>query len=83
MVSRLLLAWGLVAVCVVIHASGVTSAVRWLRRQEPGHALAMALVVHRLAGWIVFHVIEITVWALVYSGAAPCPAFSQRCTSAP
>jgi hypothetical protein len=75
-VLRLLLAWALVAVCVVIHASGVTSAVRWLRRQDaPGHPhwpwLRLFIC---LAGWIVFlHVVEITVWALVYlwSGAMP------------
>ncbi len=69
MVSRLLLAWGLVAVCVVIHASGVTSAVRWLRRQDvPGrpHWPWLRLFIC-LAGWIVFlHVVEITAWALVY-----------------
>ena len=31
MFSKLLVAWGLMALCVVIHATGVTSAVRWLR----------------------------------------------------
>jgi len=31
MLSKLLVAWGLMAFCVVIHATGVTSVVRWLR----------------------------------------------------
>jgi len=31
MFSKLLIAWGLMALCVVIHATGVNFAVRWLR----------------------------------------------------
>jgi hypothetical protein len=70
MVSKLLLGWSLLALCVVIHAAGVTSAVRWLR----GRADAVqdfwggAWLFIRLAGWMVFlHLTEITTWALVYT----------------
>ena len=76
MVSRLLIAWGLMALCVVVHASGVTSAVRWLRRHEaPQDRLGSWLWLFvRLAGWIVLlHVIEITAWALVYAGGGAMP----------
>jgi Ion channel len=57
------------ALCVVIHATGVTSAVRWLRAHATGAQrfwLWIWLFI-RLAGWIVLlHLIEITVWALFY-----------------
>jgi Ion channel len=69
MFSKLLVAWGLMALSVVIHATGVTTALRWLRGQAtaaPGFWSATWLFI-RLSGWIVLlHVIEITVWALFY-----------------
>ena len=69
MLSKLLIAWGLMALSVVIHATGVTSALRWLRypmtaarRFWPDTWLFIGL-----AGWIVLlHLIEITTWALFY-----------------
>ena len=70
MFSKLLIAWGLMALCVVIHAIGVTSAVRWL----PNTASVAPQFWRdtwfsiRLAGWIVLlHLIEITTWALFYA----------------
>jgi hypothetical protein len=69
MFSRLLVAWGLLAWCVIIHATGVTSAMRWLRRRVPAtqQLWPWTWLFIRLAGWIVFlHLIEITVWALFY-----------------
>jgi Ion channel len=69
MFSKLLVAWGLMALCVVVHATGMSSAVRWLRyrttasgRFWPGTWLFI-----RLAGWIILlHLLEITIWALLY-----------------
>jgi hypothetical protein len=68
-VSKLIVAWCLMTLSVAIHAIGVTTALRWLRGQAD---LAQRfwpltwLFVH-LAGWIVlFHLFEITVWALLY-----------------
>ena len=69
MFTKLLIAWGLMALCVVVHATGVTSALRWLRspmtatrRFWQGTWLFIGL-----AGWIVLlHLIEITTWALFY-----------------
>ena len=69
MVSKLLIAWSLMALCVVIHAIGVTAAMRWSWRTE---AAAPALWMWNrlfilLAGWIILlHLFEITVWALYY-----------------
>ena len=69
MLTKLLIAWCLMALCVAIHAAGVTSALRWLRLQTdlaqrfwPWTRLFILV-----AGWIIlFHLIEITVWALFY-----------------
>jgi hypothetical protein len=64
------------AACVVIHATGVTSALRWSMDHAGGPArfwLRMWLFV-RLAAWMItFHLMEITVWALAYwwTGAMP------------
>ena len=76
MLSKLLIAWALMAGCVAIHAAGVSSALRWIR--QPG------IVVDRfwpstrlfvmLAGWIVLlHLFEISAWAFYYAvrGAMP------------
>jgi hypothetical protein len=78
MFSKLLMAWGLVALCVVIHATGVTVAVRWLhqfsRRVTAHHFWLEVWLFIRLAGWIiVLHLIEITAWALVYTWKAAMP----------
>jgi voltage-gated potassium channel Kch len=70
MVSKLLIAWGLMAACVVVHAGGVISAVRWVRgREVPRQALwPWAWILIRVAGWIILlHVIEIITWALIYA----------------
>jgi voltage-gated potassium channel Kch len=70
MVSKLLVAWGLMALCVMIHATGVTSAMRWDVRQTDtrrSYWSATRLFI-LLAGWIILlHLIEITVWAAFYA----------------
>lgn len=76
MLSKLLLAWCLMALCVAIHAGGFTSALRWLRGQPdltPQFWRSTWLFV-RIAGWmIVLHLIEVIAWAAVYcwNGAIP------------
>ena len=70
MLSKLLIAWALMSACVVIHAGGVISAVRWVRRRNiPQQQLwPWAWLFICIAAWIVFlHVIEITAWAVVYA----------------
>ena len=70
MFLKLLVAWGLMALCVVVHATGVTVALRWLRR--PALVLdrfwpAVWLFI-RLVGWLVLlHIGEIAAWAFVYA----------------
>lgn len=76
MLSKLLLAWLLMALCVVVHAATVTWIVRWVRRQTiagRGFWAWTWLFVH-IAGWIIaIHLVEISAWAALYTirGAIP------------
>ena len=76
MVRRLLVACCLMAVCVTIHAGGLTCAIRWLRRSptpELRFWTSTRLFV-LVAIWIVLlHLVEISVWAVAYFsyGAMP------------
>jgi hypothetical protein len=69
MVSKFLFAWVLMALCITIHAGGVTSALRWLPR-EPESTYGFwrwTWLFTCVAGWIVLlHLCEITVWAAFY-----------------
>jgi hypothetical protein len=69
LISKLLLALFLMAACVACHAIGVTSAANWLRRmRHPSQQLwPWTWIFVLLAGWmILFHLVEITVWASFY-----------------
>jgi hypothetical protein len=69
MITRLLVGFAVMAVCVVIHAVGVTAALRWLRyRVTPtlGFLGATGLLVS-VAIWVVLlHLVEISAWAGLY-----------------
>ena len=76
MVGKLLVAWVLMAACVVVHAAGLSVALRHYRRQPVllGRFWPQMRLFTRLAAWIVLlHLIEITVWAAyyVFQGAMP------------
>jgi Ion channel len=67
MLTKLLIAWSLMAVCVAIHAIGVTSALRWLPMMSQRFWLSTWLFI-RLAGWIILlHLIEVGVWGAFYA----------------
>jgi len=69
MVVKILIATALLTLCVVIHAGGITWAVRQVRRREaPGQPLWpwLRLFVCVAAWIVVLHVAEITMWSLVY-----------------
>jgi hypothetical protein len=75
-VSKLLAAWALMSVCVLLHAAGVSTVVRSLRTQLPaGQQLwPWTWLFIRVAGWIVLlHLLEIAAWAVLYAwrGAMP------------
>jgi len=66
------------AVCVVIHATGVTAMLRRARlhASSPPRLVRLVWVFVRLAGWIVFlHLIEIAVWAAYYVWREAMPDF--------
>lgn len=65
MVSTLLIAWGLMALSVVIHAAGVSAAMR--RRLPTTGIWQRTRLFVLLAGWIItLHIVEITGWGLFY-----------------
>jgi hypothetical protein len=68
--SKLGIAWLVMAFCVVVHAAGLTLALRWLRRHRilTPRFRAWTWLFVRLAGWIVLlHLIEIGGWAALYA----------------
>jgi hypothetical protein len=70
MLSKLLLAWALMAFCVVVHATGVTWMTHWFRRQsQPSpQSWLWILVFVRVASWIVvLHLIEVGAFAMLYT----------------
>jgi hypothetical protein len=80
MLSQLSVGWCLLASSVVIHAYGVTSALRWLRPQQIGSAALLPSVwlFVRLAAWmIVLHIAEIVAWAIAYDLIGAMPEFQS------
>jgi hypothetical protein len=74
--TRLLIGWILLAVCVVIHAGGVTWALQRLRRhaETAQRFWPVTWLFILVAGWMVLlHLLEISVWAVFYAvtGAMP------------
>jgi hypothetical protein len=68
MLRQLPVALCLMALTVAIHALGVTTAFRWLRRQAAQTLLVREWWLYiRLAGWmILLHLGEITIWGSFY-----------------
>jgi hypothetical protein len=76
MLAKLLAAFALMSLCVVIHAIGLTSAFRWLDRSTAlGRSFWRwtALLIVVAGGVVVIHIIEIAVWALFYLCSASMP----------
>jgi voltage-gated potassium channel Kch len=66
MLSKILVAWCLMAVCVAIHANGVTQALRWVPGRIAARRRSTWLFV-TIAGWMVLlHVVEVSAWAFIY-----------------
>ena len=71
MFPELTAAFGLLAVCVIVHALGLALALPWLTPRHTGQPLRRALrtiqVLIGVASWLlVLHLIEIAVWAAFY-----------------
>jgi len=71
MVSKLLIAWSLTGLCVIMHAMGMTVLLRWLRHSTARVAARFwfsTWLLVRVAGWIILlHLVEIAIWAFFYT----------------
>ena len=71
MLAKLIVALLLMALCVAIHAVGLTAAVRRLRHEAMSLPVSFGRsvgVLIAIAAWaIVLHLLQIAVWALFYS----------------
>jgi voltage-gated potassium channel Kch len=68
-ISRLLIALGLMGVCVVIHASGMSWAMRQLRSHRPSSLQfwPVTQMFVLVAAWLILlHLAEVAVWAVFY-----------------
>ena len=71
MITKLFIGFLLMALCVVVHAIGITGAIRRMSH-SPAPAdprfWPTAWLLVRIAGWLIFlHLIEISLWALLYA----------------
>jgi hypothetical protein len=69
MLEQILISAPLMALCVVVHAVGVTAAIRWLRQRRRlfgGFRSLCGLFIGVAAGMILCHLIEICLWAFLY-----------------
>ncbi|HZB25272.1 MAG TPA: ion channel, partial [Vicinamibacterales bacterium] len=75
MVIRLIVACGVMALCVTIHAAGLALALRWLRHPPGAHRFLSNLRLFiRVAVWIVIlHLLEILAWAGLYVWSTALP----------
>jgi Ion channel len=75
--SKLLIAWCLMALCVTIHVMGLMSAFRWMKQRASvieGNFWPATWMLILTAGWtLLLHLLQIAVWAFYYawSGAMP------------
>ena len=71
MLTKLFIAWILMALCVVVHAMGMTALLRWVGRWAARATARYWLSTWRLvrtAGLIILlHLVEIAVWAFFYA----------------
>jgi len=79
MLAKLLAAFALMALCVVVHAVGVTAALRWVVRGSGRTSPSFPRWVWqfvRLAAWmVVVHLVEIAVWGWFYAWKQAMPDF--------
>ena len=77
MLSQIFIAWGLLALCVTVHAFGLTEAFRWLRHQPVTATMPFwrtTFILTRVAGWtVLLHLVEIAFWALYYTWTRSMP----------
>ena len=71
MLSKILIAWLLTALCVIVHAIGMTALLRWSANtlaRIGGRFWFSTYMLVRTAGWIIFlNLAEIALWAFFYA----------------
>jgi hypothetical protein len=71
MITKLLIAWCLMAMCVTIHAIGLTVAFGWMKRHTApavGQIWPATWLLIRIAGWVLLlHLVQIASWAFFYA----------------
>jgi voltage-gated potassium channel Kch len=80
MLSKLAIAFALMALCVAIHAIGVIAVFRRMRERESQGARDFwrpTSILIRIASWVVFlHLVQIVVWAIFYAWRGAMPDFT-------
>jgi len=81
MLKHLLVLFLLVSACVTIHGLGMVLGLRWLARVWPGkeHSFSLPklfwILIRVVFGLLILHLLQITVWAAVYSLKGCFPSF--------
>ena len=77
MLSKLLVAFTLMATCVVLHAAGLTVAIRWLERSLAalggGSWRRLRMLIEVASLTVLVHLVEIAVWAVYYTSGGGMP----------
>ena len=80
MLTKLLVAFSLMALCVAIHAMGLIAVFRWMHAElvrGTGEFWPSVWGLVRIASWTVFlHLVQILVWAFVYAWRDALPDFT-------
>ena len=80
MLTKLSIAFALMALCVAIHAMGLTAVFRRMRRLPPpgeSEFWPSTWRLIRIASWTVFlHLVQIVVWAFFYAWRGAMPDFT-------
>jgi hypothetical protein len=83
MIPKLLIGLCLMALCVMIHATGVVLAFRWIQlRMHPigGRYWPAVWLLIRVAGYtILVHLVQIVVWAFFYTWKGGMPDLATAC----
>ena len=80
MLLKVLNGWLLLAVCVAIHAGGMSAALRWIPRDRDRYARfwSRTRLFIMVAAWIILlHLLEITAWAVFFLWKEAMPDLSS------
>lgn len=83
LLSKLVMAWCLMALCVIIHALGLALVIGRLRRRGPpaGQRLwpAARVLIDIVACAVLLHLLEIMLWAFLYTSGGAVPDLQTAC----